>query len=623
MEPSVHIADSWALLVALVDQEVASSSADQPPAAHEPGEEPQGASRPAAAAHEVTRLGHGPAPAARQPPPRCLLWVRPQDPNPSLPWLEQARQSLAELGGHLERLVDGSAVAAFDGASVGEQASRTAQGALALHRTRPELSLAMVGTERDDPLGHHRVRALVQGASALLDRSEQGPPEVAIRLDRASSGLLGREFVVPTDADGAYLAARRPLDEPPSAPVGHESPCAGREAEVAELSAWVEQCFHHHSARGARLIGAPGSGKSRILLELVRSLRRRHPGAEIWAVRGTSALLPSPFGGVRSVIRWATGWLDDEPCQSNGDRLAARIARHLAPADSRWVTDLLGETVGLSAPEDAGPELRAARLDARLMADWLRRAWERWLQAECAVHPVLIVLDDACAVDDATLALVGGALRRLADQPLCVIASAEPGRRESFDRCWSSVRTRTITVQPRSVDAGRQMAVGALDALPTQARRALQAASVLGDLFALDAVAALLDGELPRRQVAAALEDLARAEWLAARPDAAGRSSPAFSFHHARVREVAYATLGEEDRARWHRRALDWLAPLSCSEPATLVEHGRRAGEPASSLPWYAVAAGQALVAADVDEATRLVDEGIAAGANWEELGRL
>ena len=50
------------------------------------------------------------------------------------------------------------------------------------------------------------------------------------------------------------------------------------------------------------------------------------------------------------------------------------------------------------------------------MGDQMRRAWEDLLAAECAVHPVLIVLEDLHWGDLPSVKFVDAALRNLHDR---------------------------------------------------------------------------------------------------------------------------------------------------------------------------------------------------------------
>ena len=122
----------------------------------------------------------------------------------------------------------------------------------------------------------------------------------------------------------------------------------------------------------------------------------------------------------------------------------------------------------------------------------------------------------------------------------------------------------------------RQLLLRRLEDLPTEARRVLEAASVVGERFAVAAVAAGV--QCPVEDVEASceglathqhfLDDIGLREW----PD--GTSSGRYRFTHALYRQVLYEGLGTARRMQLHRRI------------GTRLEagHGARAGEIAAQL---------------------------------------
>ena len=84
------------------------------------------------------------------------------------------------------------------------------------------------------------------------------------------------------------------------------------------------------------------------------------------------------------------------------------------------------------------------------MGDGMRRAFEDWLAAECAAHPVLLVLEDLHWGDLGTVSFLDGALRNLRDQPLMVLALARPEVDERFPDCGRRAHRQTIRLGPLS-----------------------------------------------------------------------------------------------------------------------------------------------------------------------------
>ncbi|MBL6954357.1 MAG: tetratricopeptide repeat protein [Alphaproteobacteria bacterium] len=111
-----------------------------------------------------------------------------------------------------------------------------------------------------------------------------------------------------------------------------------------------------------------------------------------------------------------------------------------------------------------------------------------------------------------------------------------------------------------------------LDAIPAVDRRALQAASVLGQRFTLDEVRAIagLSDYRPDRLLAAAL----------VKPVSGG-----YLFGHALIRDGAYASLLTQRRYELHRAAADWFAGRDALLHATHLDEG---GDPMAAAAYLA-----------------------------------
>src|SRR4030095_17025336 len=133
-------------------------------------------------------------------------------------------------------------------------------------------------------------------------------------------------------------------------------------------------------------------------------------------------------------IRRTAGLRDGEALDLRRKKLRARVARHLGEDDALRVAEFLGELSSVPYPDDDRVQLRAARQDAMLMGDQMRRAWEDLLAAECAAEPVLLVLEDLHWGDLPTVKFIDSALRNLQDSPLMVLALARPEVQEQFPK---------------------------------------------------------------------------------------------------------------------------------------------------------------------------------------------
>ncbi len=141
----------------------------------------------------------------------------------------------------------------------------------------------------------------------------------------------------------------------------------------------------------------------------------------------------------------------------------------------------------------------------------------------------------------------------------------------------------------------QSLVLARIDRLPESDKRALQAASAVGQRFALDTLRALVDD--PNYSCAALIEH------YLVRPE-----GDDYLFAHALIQEGVYASLLKETRSRLHRQAAEWFAGR---DPVLYAEHLDRADDPAAPRAYLQAAR---LQASDYryDKASRLVDRGLA-----------
>ncbi|HEX7837904.1 MAG TPA: hypothetical protein VF469_10605, partial [Kofleriaceae bacterium] len=384
--------------------------------------------------------------------------------------------------------------------------------------------------------------------------------------------------------------------------------------------------------------------------------------------RGDSLRAGSTLDLLAQALRGALGLHEGEPLAVRHDKLRARVAEHVPVADRDRVAAFLGELVGSPMSDDngaagaAGAALRAARQDAQLMSELMRRAWVDFLHAETCAHPVLLVLDDLHWGDFGTVQFIDAALRDLGKQPWMVLALARPEVFEVVPRLWADrqnvqeLRLKELgrraaerlvrqvlgdaagsdTVERlvkqadgnafyleeliRAVAEGKDAALPEtvlamvetrLARLPPEARRVLRAASVFGEVCWESGAAALLDDAMPPAAVAEWLAMLIEQEVLIVRPDSRFPGERELAFRHALLREGAHATLTADDERRSHRLAGEWLERRGEAEPMVLAGHAQRGGDAARAAAFYLRAAEQAMHILDNEAAIARANLGL------------
>jgi hypothetical protein len=451
--------------------------------------------------------------------------------------------------------------------------------------------------------------------------------------------------------------------------LGKPTSCVGRDWELGALAGILDECLEESAARVAMVTAAAGMGKSRLRAEFVSRVQERHPEVAVWLGRGDSLRAGSTLDLLAQALRDALGLRDGEPLSARRDKLRARVAQHVPPGDRDRVAAFLGELVGTPLPDDngdagtAGDALRAARQDAQLMSEGMRRAWRDFLHAETSAHPVLLVLEDLHWGDFGTVRFIDAALRDLGKQPWMVLALARPEVFEVFPKLWAErqnvqgfrlkelgrkagerlvrqVLGNTVgddTVERlvkqadgnafyleeliRAVAQGKDQALPEtvlamvetrLARLPLDARRVLRAASVFGEVCWESSVITLLGEVMPAAAVAEWLAMLIEQEVLVVRPDSRFPDERELAFRHALLREGAHATLTADDERLMHRLAGEWLERHGEADPMVLAGHFERGGDGATAARHYLRATRQAYDVVDYQAALARAALGLA-----------
>ncbi|MFZ5891088.1 MAG: protein kinase domain-containing protein [Myxococcota bacterium] len=597
--------------------------------------------------------------------------------------VEAIGEVVAPFGARVEPLANGCVVVTVgarsgpDGgrANATDRVVQAARCALAMRQRFPRLPLAL-GTGRSIVSGRWPAGQAIERASSFLHTqtdAEAGPSSgvAPIFVDDVTAGLLDARFDVRGDQRGLMLRGLRDALEPVRTLLGKPTPMVGRNRELLTLEATYEECASESVARVVLLSCPAGFGKSRLAEEFLKKLRLADAPPEIWRAQADPLSKGSPFALIAQTIRHASGILEGEDVAVRRQKLRARVARNVGEAEVGRISEFMGELIGAPFPDENSPQLRAARNDAVLLGDQMLRAFEDWLQAESEQSPLMLVLDDLHWGDLPSVRFIDSALRKLAERPLMVVAMARPEVHELFPNLWSRrgmlelrlpelsrkaaetlarqvlAANASETVIERIVaraggnalwleellraevegrghetsDTVMVLAQARLEALDSDARLVLRAASVFGQRFSAGGVRALTSQVV--LELEPVLSHLVEREIIVARAIRGGSAQREYEFRNALFREAAYATLTDEDRELGHLLAAAWLKETGDVDALVLAEHFERAGRPESAVEWYLRSGQQALEGSDLEAAVLRAQRGIDSGASREQRGLL
>jgi eukaryotic-like serine/threonine-protein kinase len=585
--------------------------------------------------------------------------------TPVLSELDRTIRARAEaLGLPCEPLPDGSLALWISGASVASDlAVRAARFALLLRghaSARPfALTVGWGALSGKNPLGDAIDRA---ARTLAAQRPQPDATEAPIVLDELTAGLLdGRFDVREYDGDVYVLSGERSTLSGSRTLLGKPTPCVGRDRELRLLEGLFAQCLEDGVPQAALVTSPPGLGKSRLAHEFVHHLVDQHADLSVWVVSADVLRAGSALDLASRVLSIPLGIAVMDSPEIRRQKIESRIAMRLGRNDAHRVSRFLGEILGAPFSDQDDLPLRSARASVQLMLDQVRTAFVDFLSAECAVSPVLLVVEDLQWGDLPSVRLLDAALRDVQDKPFFVLALARNEVHDRFPKIWAGRRRQEISLvelpkkaserlvrqvlgeqTPRELidrivahaqgnafyleelirasaeGRGQEfpetvvaMVQSRLHSLEDLERRILRAASIFGDVFWADGVRALLGKIETISTVVEKLQHLVEKEILSVRSESRFSGDNEYVFRHALVREGAFAMLTPEDRALGHALAGDWLEQRGETDPLVLASHFELSHQNKRAAEQYYRAAERAHRAGDDDVALRRADRGL------------
>jgi hypothetical protein len=348
------------------------------------------------------------------------------------------RTLLSPHGAQVELMADGSLVATLMAThgSATDPATLAARCALLIQERWPEAAVVLT-TGRGKLAPHLPVGEAMDRAGQLLRQMESLPAHASVRvlLDEVTAGLLGSGFQLSRPQPELFLLLGQSLGADASRPLlGKPTPCVGREQELAVLELAFTTCVQEPVAQAVLVKAPAGTGKSRLRHEFLRRLEHQGHQPEVLVGRGDPMSAGSADGLLGQALRRRCAISSTDPLETRRARLAQHLGRYLPPAEAQEAAEFLGELCGIPFPDEHSPRLRVARGDPQLMSTQISRAFVAFLRAECAHHPVLLVLEDLHWGDVLSVRLMDEALRELAEQPFMMLALARLEVEEIFLR---------------------------------------------------------------------------------------------------------------------------------------------------------------------------------------------
>ena len=582
------------------------------------------------------------------------------------------RTEIESFGGTVEKFI-GDAVVAMFGAPIahGDDPERAVRAAFALCDALAEMNAADPNLKLEIRIAVNTGEAVVSLALPELNegmvagdvvntasRMQSAAPTNAILVGeetyRATRALVDYQAVDPLILKGKQLPVPAWLAMCIRAAPGERqastAPMVGRANELSTLRRIFDGIVADSRTNLVTVFGDAGIGKTRLAAEFTEQLQH---GARLLRGRCLPYGSTTPYGPFAQHVKQLAGIFASDDVASAHRKLTAAltgIATAEAVADTASHIELL---IGLSTDSEVA--------DRQI----LFRAARRFVEALARSRPTVLIFEDLHWADSGTLDLLEVLASRVRDVPVMLLALARPELLAARPAWGGGLPAYTaLSLEPLGDEDARQLATGLLhhhtvgineervvetaegnplfieelaaaaverpaaaagalpttirelvsarlDVLPAAERTVLLDAAIVGKAFWRRALARMREDDADLSEALDSLEgrDLIRREtlsWI--------EGEEQFTFKHALIRDVAYATVPRARRKELHAVVAEFLERATAGAGATataLARHWLEAGDDQRALDYLLQAAEQAGRGWAKDEAARLYGEAL------------
>jgi predicted ATPase/class 3 adenylate cyclase len=277
---------------------------------------------------------------------------------------------------------------------------------------------------------HHVFGDIVNLASRLEKTGEVGAVVVSDEVCRRTKEIFAYEELPKVKVKGVEepLARYRVVGERAERGKirgirGLSAPMVGRDKELGMLREAYRAAASGPGARVAAVVGDAGLGKTRLMEELVATLRREGETPRVLhgrclAYTGASTYLP-----FIQILKSALGVKDDMSLAEEAEQVRDGVKR-IWPEDEWGELDAAELLTELLAP--GGNGRRPAGRDTDQIRDQLFFVVERVLNRLAAAQPVMLVVEDTQWADRSSLALIEHLARTLRDARVFILLNLRP-----------------------------------------------------------------------------------------------------------------------------------------------------------------------------------------------------
>jgi class 3 adenylate cyclase/tetratricopeptide (TPR) repeat protein len=258
-----------------------------------------------------------------------------------------------------------------------------------------------------------------------------------------------------------------------------EAPFVGRDEEFRLLKDLFHATWRERRTRLVSVIGPAGIGKTRLAWEFLKYVDGLVD--TVWWHDGRSPAYGEgiSFWALGEMVRGRCGLLEADDEATTRAKIAETAARWVPdPEERRWIESALLALLGV---------------EARVGSEQLFGAWRTFFERIAATGPLVMVFEDVHFADGGLLDFIDHLLEWSKGVPIYIVTLARPELLEKRPDWGAGKRNfLSLSLDPLSADAMRELLVGLVPGLPEPAVRAIVARADGIPLYAVETIRMLV-----------------------------------------------------------------------------------------------------------------------------------
>ena len=269
---------------------------------------------------------------------------------------------------------------------------------------------------------------------------------------------------------------------------GLEAPLTGRDAELRTIRELFHAAAERRVPRMVLVSGPAGVGKSRLGWEFRKYIDGLAETAWWHSGRCLSYGNGVAFWALAEIVRQRLGIAEEDPADTAASKLAAGVDRFITdPSERRYVGARLGRLLGVSFPGNGGASLPREELFA---------GWRLFFERLAAVHPVVLLVEDAQYADSGLLDFLDHLIDWARDLPIYLLVLARPELGQARPGFGAGRNRSTLTLDPLDLASMDRLVDALVPGMPHPARTKITSQAQGIPLFAVETIRALVDRDI-------------------------------------------------------------------------------------------------------------------------------